>query len=177
MAFSRVQGMLVISLSLSVALLALIPPEYLRHALSTLGFPMDDVDEAPTAPCPYLRNKGEGGNPLLDPSSLPPGHRRVHLPSSAAATTPTPTSPPPSTILFTNATFWLGDIDQPGATASCILAREGRVAAHGLTAAACAALAPADRTVDLLGAFVLPGLIDPHIHLISAGEELGETLF
>lgn len=56
--------------------------------------------------------------------------------------------------------------------ASALAVRAGRIVALGSEADVSAHRGPGTRTVDLAGAFVLPGLIDSHTHFGRAGELL-----
>jgi hypothetical protein len=74
-------------------------------------------------------------------------------------------------LVLVNGNIRTGDDGQPRAEAIAI--RDGRVLAVGDIAAARAA-APGAEEVDLGGATVIPGLIDPHNHMLATGILLGE---
>ena len=58
-----------------------------------------------------------------------------------------------------------------GIEATTVGVRNGRIAALGVGAAA-----TADQTIDASGLHVLPGLIDPHVHLRDPGDKAVETI-
>lgn len=76
----------------------------------------------------------------------------------------------PSEAIYTNASIWTGVPGAPRAEAIAVL--DGRIVAIGTTAQVAKLAGPATRTVDLGGAFVVPGLIDTHTHFISGGFQL-----
>ncbi|HWM22259.1 MAG TPA: amidohydrolase family protein [Ilumatobacteraceae bacterium] len=59
--------------------------------------------------------------------------------------------------------------DFGGVVHDSVLARDGRIVAVGSVADVRAASGPVDETVDLAGAWVVPGLIDAHPHLLHFG--------
>jgi predicted amidohydrolase YtcJ len=75
-------------------------------------------------------------------------------------------------ILYRGAVLTL-DPARPEATAVAI--RGGRIVAVGDDASVQALAGPGTRSVDLQGAFVLPGLIDAHGHVASLGERLSSV--
>jgi dihydroorotase len=58
-----------------------------------------------------------------------------------------------------------------GAEATSVGVRHGRIAALGVPADA-----TADQAIDAKGLFVLPGLIDPHVHLRDPGDKAVESI-
>src|SRR3974377_1955479 len=58
-----------------------------------------------------------------------------------------------------------------GIEATDVGVRNGRIAAVGV-----AADATADQTIDAKGLHVLPGLIDPHVHLRDPGDQTVESI-
>jgi predicted amidohydrolase YtcJ len=74
-------------------------------------------------------------------------------------------------LVLVNGNIRTGD---PGGRAEAIAIRDGRVLAVGSDDEARAAAGPGAEVVDLDGATVIPGLIDPHNHLLATGEVLGE---
>src|ERR1700739_99934 len=58
-----------------------------------------------------------------------------------------------------------------GGEATDVGVRNGRIAAWGLPAGA-----TAGQTIDAKGLHVLPGLIDPHVHLRDPGDKAVETI-
>jgi predicted amidohydrolase YtcJ len=63
--------------------------------------------------------------------------------------------------------------DPEGPSAAAVAIRDGRIVAVGDIATARSAL-PGAAEVDLGGATVIPGLIDPHNHMLATGQMLGE---
>ena len=59
--------------------------------------------------------------------------------------------------------------DFDGVVHDSLLARDGRVVAVGSPADVRGAPGPVDETVDLDGAWVVPGLVDAHPHLLHFG--------
>ncbi len=74
--------------------------------------------------------------------------------------------------ILVNGNIRTGD---PGGRAGAVAIRDGRVLAVGSTDEVRAAAGDAD-VVDLGGATVIPGLVDPHNHLLYTGQVLGEIL-
>jgi predicted amidohydrolase YtcJ len=72
--------------------------------------------------------------------------------------------------LLTNGRIYT--LGRQAAWAEALLARDGRVVAVGEAAAARAAAGPDPEVLDLGGRLVLPGLIDPHNHLLSTAESM-----
>src|SRR6202000_819635 len=58
-----------------------------------------------------------------------------------------------------------------GVEATDVGVRNGRIAALGVPADA-----TADQTIDAFGLHVLPGLIDPHVHLRDPGDKAVESI-
>jgi predicted amidohydrolase YtcJ len=81
-----------------------------------------------------------------------------------------PTSPTPPETIYTNASIWTGVPGAPRAEALAV--RDGKIAAVGSAAAVAKLAGPSTRTVDLGGAFVVPGLIDTHTHFLVGGFQL-----
>jgi predicted amidohydrolase YtcJ len=73
---------------------------------------------------------------------------------------------------YLNASIWTGVPGAPQAAALGI--RGNRIAAVGAEAVR-AAIGPATRTVDLEGAFVMPGVIDNHTHFLRASHGLSQA--
>jgi predicted amidohydrolase YtcJ len=71
-------------------------------------------------------------------------------------------------VLYTNGVVWTGDPANPWAEA--LLVEDGVVAVVGPRAALAAR--NADATVDLDGAFLCPGLVDAHTHVLGFGLSL-----
>jgi len=76
------------------------------------------------------------------------------------------------TLVLTGGRVWTGDAERPWAEAVAI--RGDRIVAAG-TAAEIAKLPPADKTVNLRGRFVMPGINDAHIHFLSGAMRLSEV--
>ncbi len=75
-------------------------------------------------------------------------------------------------LLLVNATIHTGPPDAP--TQHAIAIRDGRVLAVGTIDEARAATGADAEEVDLGGMTVIPGLIDPHNHMLATGQMLGE---
>jgi predicted amidohydrolase YtcJ len=81
-------------------------------------------------------------------------------------------SAPPDAI-YVNASIWTGVPGAPRAEALAV--REGKIVAIGPAARVAKLAGPSTRTVDLGGAFVVPGLIDTHTHFLSGGFQLASV--
>ena len=79
---------------------------------------------------------------------------------------------PPDTV-YTRASVWTGVPGAPRAEAIAVL--DGKIVAVGPTAQVAKLAGPATRTVDLGGAFVVPGLIDTHAHFLTGGFQLASV--
>ena len=92
--------------------------------------------------------------------------------TTAVAKSVRETAHPAATIdtLYVNATIWTGDKIMP--SASSMVVRNGSIVT--VSRARHPAIA-ARRTVDLHGAFVMPGFIDSHVHLFDGGTGLGSV--
>ncbi|WP_116807427.1 amidohydrolase [Steroidobacter cummioxidans] len=78
----------------------------------------------------------------------------------------------PDAIYF-NANVWTGDPQRPKAEAIAI--DSGSIVAVGSSAEVRGLADAKTRAVDLKGAFVVPGFIDNHVHLINGGLALAEV--
>ncbi|GAB5537626.1 MAG: amidohydrolase [Rubricoccaceae bacterium] len=90
-----------------------------------------------------------------------------------AACSQPPLPPTTASSIYTNARIWTGDPEQPWAHALAI--QGNQIVAVG-TAGELANLA--DETtemIDLSGAFVAPGFIDNHVHMIDGGDALSSV--
>ncbi len=94
----------------------------------------------------------------------------VGLLVSCAACTPAPDALP--TVLYTNATFWTGDADQPYIDG--LLVQGDRIVGVVAVGANPQASEVSD-VVDLGGAFVVPGFIDNHTHFLTGGFQLASV--
>ena len=94
------------------------------------------------------------------------------LPALAAAVTDAAAQPRAAeTVVYTDAVVWRG----PGLVpADAFAVRDGRIVAVGRRASAEAAGADA-RVESLGGAFVSPGFVDAHVHLLSGGFQLASV--
>ncbi len=85
-------------------------------------------------------------------------------------------SAPPADTLYTNATIWTGVSGVPGAPrAEALAVRGGSIVAVGPLAQVAKLAGPSTRTVDLGGAFVVPGFIDTHTHFLAGGFQLASV--
>jgi predicted amidohydrolase YtcJ len=73
----------------------------------------------------------------------------------------------PADIIFTVKRIWTGDRDHPWAEA--VAARGGAIAAVGSKLDVMRLKGPATRVIDRPTAFMVPGLIDAHGHMLSLG--------
>ncbi|MDR7419021.1 MAG: amidohydrolase family protein [Armatimonadota bacterium] len=71
--------------------------------------------------------------------------------------------------VVTSARLWDGT-DRPPAQDAVVVVSGGRIVAAGARAAVTIPTGPAVRTLDYPDATVLPGLIDPHVHLMWPGD-------
>ncbi|DBA97126.1 hypothetical protein WJX77_007862 [Trebouxia sp. C0004] len=74
-------------------------------------------------------------------------------------------------LILHNATIWTGD-DQVPEARGCAVQANGQIAAVGGTAEMLLLQQQATTVTDLQGAFVMPGLIDAHVHLLGGGQTL-----
>jgi predicted amidohydrolase YtcJ len=86
------------------------------------------------------------------------------LAAQAAAAAP---APPPDAV-YANGTVWTG---AGGARAQALVVRDGRIAFVGSTAEA-RSKAGSLPVIDLRGQFVMPGLVDGHMHPLEGGQKL-----
>ncbi len=84
----------------------------------------------------------------------------------------------PTRTLYFNATAHTMDAARPTATAWCVggAPRAARFLAVGNITAAAAECGPMAGAVDLLGAVVVPGMIDSHLHLLYGGLKLSRPV-
>jgi predicted amidohydrolase YtcJ len=78
----------------------------------------------------------------------------------------------PADVAYTNAVIFTADATRP--SASALATRHGRIIYVGDAAGLAPYLGTATRRVDLDGKFVMPGLIDGHMHPLDAGSKLLE---
>jgi predicted amidohydrolase YtcJ len=79
-----------------------------------------------------------------------------------AASSSTALENPPADLVVTNARVYTSSAKQPYAEAFAV--REGKIVFVGSAAAAHEWIGPKTKALDLHGQFILPGLIDSHIH-------------
>lgn len=84
-------------------------------------------------------------------------------PAAAQTSTPGATSAAQADLVLTNGR--IHTMDNADTVTNAVAMRNGRIVAVGANAAAMAANAV--RTIDLGGKTVLPGLIEPHVHIVS----------
>jgi predicted amidohydrolase YtcJ len=77
---------------------------------------------------------------------------------------------PPANLLLLHGRIYTMDPARPWAQAIAI--RGGRIVAVGADDDMAALTGPATRTVDLQGGFLMPGLIDSHVHFLDGGRYL-----
>lgn len=85
----------------------------------------------------------------------------------AAASSP---AAPPADRVYRNGVVFTADASHP--TAEALAIRDGRIVYVGDDAGVAALIAPATVSVDLGGRFLMPGLVDGHMHPFDAGTEL-----
>jgi len=90
----------------------------------------------------------------------------------AACTSP-PLPPTTASSIYTNARIWTGNADQPWAHALAI--QGDRILAIGTAAELAAVVGEDTEQIDLRGAFVAPGFIDNHVHMIDGGDALSSV--
>ena len=93
----------------------------------------------------------------------------------AAAAESAPDAQSSGATLFYDAHVFTAEYDHPYAEAVAI--RGDRIVAAGALAAVERAAAPIGRRVDLHGGFLMPGMIDAHVHPIMAGVTLIQANF
>jgi predicted amidohydrolase YtcJ len=76
----------------------------------------------------------------------------------------------PADRVYRNAAVFTADEKNPAAEAVAI--RDGRIVYVGSNAGAVPFIGPATKIVDLHGGFLMPGLIDGHLHPLEAGQRL-----
>jgi hypothetical protein len=74
------------------------------------------------------------------------------------------------TVILENCVIWTGDATRPWAEAMGI--EDSRIVAVGPRAVVSARVSPEAVRIDLGGAFVCPGLVDAHVHMIGLGRGL-----
>ena len=82
-------------------------------------------------------------------------------------------SPEKATLLIVNADIWTGNSEQPRAEAMAILG--DKIMALGTTAEIGQYEGAATKRLDLQKSFVIPGLIDSHVHFITGGQNLSSV--
>jgi hypothetical protein len=75
-------------------------------------------------------------------------------------------------VVYINCSVWTGDPNNPRAQTFAV--QGGRIAAVGSVAGPAARSLWGAAIQDLQGAFVIPGLIDPHVHVIHGGMSLSQ---
>ncbi len=86
-----------------------------------------------------------------------------------AWTAPAPGAPPAPDVVYLHGSLATMDHSQPFAEAMAV--QGDRIVAVGSDAKIAALASPKTRTVDLQGAFVMPGFNDAHVHFAGAGSE------
>jgi hypothetical protein len=76
----------------------------------------------------------------------------------------------PADRVYRNATVFTADSQNP--TAEAVAIRDGRIVYVGSNAGVAPFIGPSTRVTDLHGGFLMPGLIDGHLHPLSAGIKL-----
>ena len=76
----------------------------------------------------------------------------------------------PVELIIHNANVWTANTDAPTAKAFSI--REGKILAIGDDEDVLASKSSSTKTIDANGAFVVPGFIDSHVHLMTGGRSL-----
>ena len=86
---------------------------------------------------------------------------------SAACTIAAPSAPTAADRLYLHGVVFTADTRHP--TAEAVAVRDGRIAYVGSDADAAAYRGPTTQTVDLARKFLMPGIIDGHMHPLQAG--------
>ncbi len=89
--------------------------------------------------------------------------------AAAAAAAVSSAAAQPADLVVVNAAIWTGDAANPQANALAV--RDGRFVAVGEEARNF--IGPDTRVIDAEGARVVPGLMDTHVHIVSAAVSLG----
>jgi predicted amidohydrolase YtcJ len=76
----------------------------------------------------------------------------------------------PADRVYRNGVLFTADAGHP--TAQALAVRDGRIVYVGDDAGVAGLVGPATVSVDLAGRFLMPGLVDGHMHPLSAGREL-----
>jgi predicted amidohydrolase YtcJ len=97
------------------------------------------------------------------------------LPAIAETATPTTEGQPSNPVVFYNAQVFTAEYDHPYADAVAI--RGDRIIAVGTRGSVERIAGPTARKVDLHGKFLMPGMIDAHVHAIFGGITLIQANF
>jgi len=91
------------------------------------------------------------------------------LPGVLVAACPSPTAPPADRV-YRSGVLFTADSRHP--TAQALAIRDGRIVYVGDDAGVAGLVGPETVSVDLGGRFLMPGLVDGHMHPLDAGREL-----
>src|SRR5215475_7333569 len=106
---------------------------------------------------------------------MPSARRSVRVVAVAGTAAPTNDGQPSKPVVFYNAQVFTAEYDHPYAEAVAI--RGDRIIAVGTLASVERIAGPSARKVDLAGKFLMPGMIDAHVHPIMGGITLIQANF
>jgi predicted amidohydrolase YtcJ len=106
---------------------------------------------------------------------MPSARRSVRVVAVAGTAAPTNDGQPSKPVVFYNAQVFTAEYDHPYAEAVAI--RGDRIIAVGALGSVERIAGPTARKIDLHGKFLMPGMIDAHVHPILGGITLIQANF